>query len=85
MIYEKDSNEVVVHDKFVYCVSLYKIWSNGASLLDEKYYASEKPLKLSKNKLFSKRKNYILQRFLELQYAPESFLIKNQFKLKKNA
>lgn len=83
-IYEKDGVRIKVSDKFIYCSEIYQIWSNGASLVDESYYASSKPLKPSKHKMILKKNTYILQRFLDLEFAPETFLINNGFKLLKD-
>ncbi len=78
--YEKDKQRVYTHDKFIYCSTIYQIWSWGAALMEEKYYSSNKPITLKK-KNFVKRKNYSLHRFFELQFAPEEWLIENSFKI----
>ena len=46
--YIKNNHEVSVSSKFVYCISIYKLWKQGACLMDEKYYASQNPLDLKK-------------------------------------
>lgn len=80
--YEKDKQIVYTHDKFIYCSSVYQIWRWGASLMEEKYYASDKPIILKKKNLISvKRKNYSLHRFFELQFAPEEWLLQQGYKL----
>lgn len=76
-IYEKNSDKVRVSDKFIYCSSVYKLWSNGASLVDERYYSSSKPINLKKKQLKCKD----LFRFFELEYAPEEWLQQNNYKL----
>lgn len=55
------------------------LWKNGASLIDEKYYSSNKPISLKKKNL--KKKGYTLVRFFDLEYAPESYLINNGYKV----
>lgn len=82
-IYVKNNQEVSVSPKFVYCSSVYKIWKRGASLLEEKYYASNTPLILSKSNRKITKKGYIIQRFLDLESAPADYLINNGYKLKK--
>lgn len=82
--YEKDKQIVYAHDKFVYCSSVYQIWSWGAALIEEKYYSSSKPIVLKKNQLVNKKKTYSLHRFFDLQFAPEEYLINNGFKIKEN-
>lgn len=81
MIYEKDKQKVQVHNKFIYCSSVYKIWKNGASLIEEKYFTSNKPIKLKKKDLIKKEKSYTLYRFFDLEFAPENYLINNNFNL----
>lgn len=80
-LYEKNNQRIVVNDKFIYCDSIYMIWKNGASLIEEKYYSSDKPISLKKKDLKKKKGEYILFRFFELKYAPENYLINNGFKI----
>lgn len=80
-IYEKNKLIVYTADKFIYHSSIYRIWGWGASLVEEKYYASTKPIKLKKNQLHCKKNKYSLHRFFELKGAPEDYLINNGFKI----
>lgn len=82
-IYVKDNHEVVVSSKFVYCSSVYKLWKQGACLVDEVHYASNQPLDLKKIPLRLKRRNYTIQRYIQLESAPEDYLITKGYKLKK--
>lgn len=77
--YEKNKQVVYVNDKFVYCSSIYQIWSWGAALIEEKYYSSRNPIILKKLSL--KKKKYSLHRFFELQFAPEEWLLQQGYKL----
>ena len=80
--YEKDKQIVHTHNKFIYCSSVYQMWGWGAALMEEKYYASDRPITLKKKNLISvKRKNYSLHRFFELQFAPEEWLLQQGYKL----
>ena len=81
-VYVKDKHEVSVSPKFVYCFSTYKIWKQGACLLDEKYYASPNPLDLKKIPRIIKKKDYSIHRFIDLESAPENYLINNGYKQK---
>ena len=83
-IYEKDQSVIKVYKKFIYLCEVYKIWHDGFSLEDSKYYASNKPLALKKKDLVLKKKGYTLRRFFILEYAPEEYLINNNFKLIEN-
>ena len=77
-VYRKNDEEIVVSDKFIYCDTIYIKYSNGVALLSEKYYASNKPIKYKLKKSKNKKKNHLL-RFFELQYAPEEYLITNNY------
>jgi hypothetical protein len=81
--YIKNNHEVSVSSKFVYCISIYKLWKQGACLMDEKYYASQNPLDLKKIQTTLKRKNYTIQRYIELECAPEDYLISHGYKCMK--
>ncbi len=83
-IYEKDNISVIVNDKFIYHSEVYKLWKGGASLLEEKYYSSDKPIRLKKSDIKVKKKDYILYRFFNLEYAPEEYLINNNYKILEN-
>lgn len=80
-VYEKDKKRIIVNNKFIYCSSVYMLWKGGASLIEEKYYSSNKPISLKKKDIQSKKKGYTLFRFFELEYAPENYLINNSFKI----
>jgi hypothetical protein len=73
--YKKDGQVVGVHDKFIYLSEIYKYWKNGASLIEEKYIQSNKPIVLTKKQKVSKD----LRRYFELKFAPEDYLIKNNY------
>ncbi len=79
MVYEKNNIAVKVSDKFIYLVTIYHFWKNGAALYDEKYYSVNKPLKFSKKSNLLKRKNDKFYRTIELLAAPEDYLIKNNY------
>lgn len=79
--YEKDKQIVYTHDKFIYCSSIYQIWSWGAALMEEKYFSSSKPITIKKKNLSVKKKNYSLRRFFELQFAPEEWLLQQGYNL----
>ena len=59
IVYTKNGEEVKVATKFIYCSSVYCFWKNGASLMEEKRYASPVPLLESKIKMIAKKKNTI--------------------------
>ena len=60
-IYVKDGHEIGVTSTFIYSSTIYKIWKNGASLVEEKSYSCNRPLnldKIKKQKLHYFRKMY---------------------------
>ena len=79
--YEKNKQIVYTHYKFIYCSSVYQIWSWGAALIEETYISSDKPIILKKNQKCIKKSKYSIHRFLELQFAPEEWLISQSFKI----
>lgn len=80
-IYVKDGHTVTVSPKYVYHSSVHKIWKWGACFIGEQYYASPKPLNIKKIQTKIKKKEYTIQRFIELESAPEQYLLKNGYKL----
>jgi hypothetical protein len=56
------------------------MWRYGASLMDETYYTSNKPLNVKKIPKLLKKKDYVIQRFINLEGAPEEYLINEGYK-----
>lgn len=83
IVYIKDKQEVYVSPRFVYHSSVYRVWKYGAGLLDDKYYVSTSPLNMKKVPLVVKKRGYTIRRFIELESAPEEYLITKGYKLKK--
>lgn len=81
IVYVKDNQEVQVSAKFIYSCDIYKIWNKGACLLDQKYYATTIPLKLKISNVL-KKSGYVIRRFINLESAPEEYLIRKGYKLK---
>lgn len=81
-IYVKNREEIFVFPKFVYCSTIYKMWRFGASLLNEQYYTCDRPLDLNKITSKIKKKDYVIQKFIKLEGAPENYLINNGYRLK---
>jgi len=59
---------------FIYEVSAYKYWKNGFCLLEDKYYKSDKLLKIKKNPKVEDFKEYKIVKEIVLLGAPESFI-----------
>lgn len=81
-IYIKQGEEVIVNPKYVYRVTIYKIWKLGFSLLNEKTYTCCNPIDLKNLANTLKKKDYSIQRSIILEGAPESYLTKHGYKLK---
>lgn len=81
VLYEKDGNIVQVNDTFIYEDSIYKVFEGGIALWEEKYYSVSKPLKLKKKDFINRKKKdkEYLVRFLTLEFAPEKWLINNNY------
>lgn len=82
-IYEKDGQIVQTHSSFIYEDSIYKVFKGGVSLFEEKQYSTNKPLKLKKKDFINRKKKadeYFI-RFLTMEFAPESYLIKEGYTL----
>lgn len=82
-IYTKQNQEVYVAPKFIYISNVYKLWRGGACMIKEEHYTSNEPLNFSQVPNIMKRGEFIIQRCIELEGAPEKYLITKGFKLKK--
>lgn len=82
-IYIKYNKEITVSTKFIYVATIYKLWKGGACLIEEKYYASNTPIDFNKVSNIINKEDYIIQRYIELESAPEEYLITKGYKLKK--
>ncbi|MBR2248446.1 MAG: hypothetical protein IJ880_15760 [Bacilli bacterium] len=77
--YTKNDETVGVADKFIYHIETYIAWKNGVALYDEKWYTSDHILKFKKKDNLLKRKKYKFFRLINLEFAPESYLIRNGY------
>ena len=83
IIYTKDDDEISVSTKFVYHCSVMRIWKRGVCLISDNYYTTTTPLDIKKVPTILKKKGYSIHRFIELESAPEEYLISKGYKLKK--
>jgi hypothetical protein len=77
--YIKNDEVVGVAETFIYHIETYVAWKNGVALYDDKWYSSKEPLKFKKKDNLIKRKTYKLFRLISMDYAPESYLIRNGY------
>lgn len=81
VLYEKDGETIQVSDTFIYEDAIYKVFEGGIALWDTKYYSVKKPLKLKKKDFTNRKKKdkEYLVRYLTLEFAPEKWLINNNY------
>lgn len=72
------------YPKFLYEVSLYKVWKDRAECIDNQFYIADKPLEIKKETISKKIEDYILVKYITWLSAPLDYLVKNGFKLVTN-
>lgn len=80
-VYSNKQYKLTEYPKFLYEVSLYKIWKDRA---DSQFYAAEKPLTIKKETISKKVKDYMLVKYITWLSAPLDYLLSNGFKLVTN-
>lgn len=73
----KYGDRITEGDKFLYNLSAYKIYSNRAELLFEKYIESEKEVKSKCTVEYypnKKKKEYVIEKSVTMIEAPKSYL-----------
>lgn len=72
----KDCEKNSLSNKFIYLDEIYYKFKEGISLYDTKYYTSDKPIKLKKKDLTTKKKNskeYFIRFFTLIQSPNERY------------
>lgn len=72
------------YPKFLYEVSLYKVWKDRAECIDNQFYIADKPLEIKKEIISKKVEDYMLVKYITWLSAPLDYLVKNDFKLVTN-
>lgn len=80
-VYSNKQYKLIEYPKFLYEVSLYKIWKNRAECIDNQFYIADKPLVVKKETVTKKVKDYMLVKYITWLAAPLDYLVKNNFKL----
>lgn len=83
-VYSNKQCKLTVYSKFLYEVSLYKIWSDRAECVGSKFYVSDTPLTIVKETVSKKVKDYRLVKYIAWLSAPLDYLMQNGFKLVTN-
>ena len=72
----KNCEKNSLSNKFIYLDEIYYKFKEGIALYDTKYYASDKPIKLKKKDLTTKKKNskeYFIRFFTLIQSPNERY------------
>lgn len=80
-VYSNKQYKLTEYPKFLYEVSLYKIWKDRVECIGSKFYIAEKPLKIKKDTISKKVEDYLLVKYITWLSAPLDYLMQNNFKL----
>ena len=77
--YSNKQYKLVEYSKFLYNVSLYKIWKDRAECIGDSYYAADSPLTIDKETISIKVKDYMLVKYITWLAAPLDYMLNNGF------
>lgn len=80
-VYSNRQYKLTEYPKFLYEVSLYKIWKDRAECVGSQFYAADTPLTIAKETISEKVEDYRLVKFITWLSAPLDYLMQNNFKL----
>lgn len=80
-VYSNKQYKLTEYPKFLYEVSLYKIWKDRAECVGSRFYAADIPLTIKKETISKKVEDYRLVKFITWLSAPLDYLMQNNFKL----
>lgn len=80
-VYSNKQYKLTEYPKFLYEVSLYKIWKDRAECIDSQFYIADRPLEVKKETVSKKVKDYVLVKYITWLSAPLDYLLSNGFKL----
>lgn len=80
-VYSDKQYKLTEYPKFLYEVSLYKIWKDRAECVGSQFYAADTPLTIVKETISKKVEDYRLVKFITWLSAPLDYLMQNNFKL----
>ena len=80
-VYSNKQYKLTEYPKFLYEVSLYKIWKDRAECVGSQFYAADTPLTIKKETTSEKVEDYRLVKFITWLSAPLDYLMQNNFKL----
>lgn len=79
--YSNTRYKLTEYPKFLYEVSLYKIWKDRAECVGSKFYVANQPLEIKKETISKKVEDYLLVKYITWLAAPLDYLMQNNFKL----
>lgn len=80
-VYSYKQYKLTEYPKFLYEVSLYKIWKDRVECVGSQFYIADKPLEIKKSTISKKVKDYLLVKYITWLSAPLDYLMQNNFKL----
>lgn len=80
-VYSDKQYKLTEYPKFLYEVSLYKIWKDRAECVGSQFYVADTPLTIVKEAISKKVEDYRLVKFITWLSAPLDYLMQNNFKL----
>lgn len=80
-VYSNKQYKLTEYPKFLYEVSLYKIWKDRAECVGSQFYVADTPLTIVKETISKKVEDYRLVKFITWLSAPLDYLMQNNFKL----
>ena len=80
-VYSDKQYKLTEYPKFLYEVSLYKIWKDRAECVGSQFYVADTPLTIKKETISKKVEDYRLVKFITWLSAPLDYLMQNNFKL----
>lgn len=80
-VYSDKQYKLTEYPKFLYEVSLYKVWKDRAECVGSQFYVADTPLTIVKEAISKKVEDYRLVKFITWLSAPLDYLMQNNFKL----
>lgn len=80
-VYSDKQYKLTEYPKFLYEVSLYKVWKDRAECVGSQFYVADTPLTIVKETISKKVEDCRLVKFITWLSAPLDYLMQNNFKL----
>lgn len=80
-VYYNRQYKLTEYPKFLYEVSLYKIWKDRAECVGNQFYIANKPLDIGKDTVIKKVEDYKLVKYITWLSAPLDYMLDNGFTL----